>query len=284
MPAAWLGKLGMREGPSLPSPATAPLFSPSQAARLPGRSFCRPERPSLPARLCAAPALCAAQRPGRPAQTAQPRSSPPGTGGGKQKKEDALDRNDLRLPGQEPRPGQELPFDPSGPAGSPRPGPRRLSCRPALEKAAGLFRGRPPSTVSAQQPPGDASGAGPSRGLPTAAGGSLVQVSWQRGPSVGPYWARGIFSDQRRSSRFTQSSLLSCHEKSLWPGARAEWRGRHLRAMSRGEGRAPQLPSPRGGLEKRGRKGQWAVDPLLKDTPVPLSCGFLFFHSQRPTG
>lgn len=76
--------------------------------------------------------------------------------------------------------------------------------------------------------PGDNLGQGlgwsdPSCGLQRTAGWVPdADVLGSRGPPWGPCPpARGIFSGRFTSSKFTQRSYLSCHEKSLWPGARA---------------------------------------------------------------
>lgn len=103
--------------------------------------------------------------------------------------------------------------------------PRVLSCSHSRGwQGSGLGAG----LVHLPHLPGDNSGQGlgwsdPSCGLQRTAGWLPdADVLGSRGPPWGPCPpARGIFSGRFTSSKFTQRSYLSCHEKSLWPGARA---------------------------------------------------------------
>lgn len=83
--------------------------------------------------------------------------------------------------------------------------------------------------------------------------GAVVPAGWVpaagaltiRGPSMGPLptpW--GIFSGRFRSSKFTQSSHLSCRKKSLWPGARVKSGGGGTCELWGAGGAPPSSPSP----------------------------------------
>ena len=112
--------------------------------------------------------------------------------------------------------------------------------------------------------------------------GPFCRWPGHRGPSEGPLLTpRGILSGCFRSSKFTQSSHLSCRKKSLWPGTRVRSGGSATcEPQSWGLLSAP-LPLPLGaGVLQKARKGEAGEEGAVMGgkTPAPRGsvCSLVF--------